>query len=142
MGVCVEIVHNASMMNAIGICGLQLYRYGKTHHVEEEMLDFYKFKTEFAVAAILTLRIGSASAFSSSIYCSDLQCAPEQLVSAALGSVSDLNWIILKTSLPSCFKDILNNLGYKAFASYFSRTRDHAETNSPTISNPTFQNCS
>ncbi|KAM7258855.1 hypothetical protein ACFE04_014596 [Oxalis oulophora] len=30
MGVCVEIVHNASVMNAIGICGLQLYRYGET----------------------------------------------------------------------------------------------------------------
>lgn len=30
MGIDVEIVHNASVMNAIGICGLQLYRYGET----------------------------------------------------------------------------------------------------------------
>ncbi|WJX42249.1 diphthine methyl ester synthase [Trifolium repens] len=30
MGVEVKIVHNASVMNAIGICGLQLYRYGET----------------------------------------------------------------------------------------------------------------
>ena len=26
----VKVVHNASVMNAIGICGLQLYRYGET----------------------------------------------------------------------------------------------------------------
>ncbi|KAF7817639.1 putative diphthine methyl ester synthase [Senna tora] len=30
MGIEVKIVHNASVMNAIGICGLQLYRYGET----------------------------------------------------------------------------------------------------------------
>lgn len=30
LGVDVEVVHNASVMNAIGICGLQLYRYGET----------------------------------------------------------------------------------------------------------------
>lgn len=30
MGIDVQIVHNASVMNAIGICGLQLYRYGET----------------------------------------------------------------------------------------------------------------
>ncbi|KAI4336791.1 hypothetical protein L6164_015272 [Bauhinia variegata] len=30
MGIAVKIVHNASVMNAIGICGLQLYRYGET----------------------------------------------------------------------------------------------------------------
>ncbi|KAL5056885.1 hypothetical protein RYX36_028489 [Vicia faba] len=30
MGVEVKVVHNASVMNAIGICGLQLYRYGET----------------------------------------------------------------------------------------------------------------
>ncbi|XP_014507348.1 probable diphthine methyl ester synthase [Vigna radiata var. radiata] len=30
MGIDVKIVHNASVMNAIGICGLQLYRYGET----------------------------------------------------------------------------------------------------------------
>ncbi|KAK7362575.1 hypothetical protein VNO77_04692 [Canavalia gladiata] len=29
MGINVKIVHNASVMNAIGICGLQLYRYGE-----------------------------------------------------------------------------------------------------------------
>ncbi|XWS71229.1 hypothetical protein CRYUN_Cryun03dG0120900 [Craigia yunnanensis] len=28
LGVDVKVVHNASVMNAIGICGLQLYRYG------------------------------------------------------------------------------------------------------------------
>ncbi|KAL0323184.1 UNVERIFIED_CONTAM: putative diphthine methyl ester synthase [Sesamum angustifolium] len=26
----VKVVHNASVMNAIGVCGLQLYRYGET----------------------------------------------------------------------------------------------------------------
>jgi diphthine methyl ester synthase len=26
----VEIIHNASIMNAIGVCGLQLYRFGQT----------------------------------------------------------------------------------------------------------------
>ncbi|KAK8935998.1 putative diphthine synthase [Platanthera zijinensis] len=26
----VEVIHNASIMNAIGVCGLQLYRYGET----------------------------------------------------------------------------------------------------------------
>lgn len=30
MRVDVKVVHNASVMNAIGICGLQLYRYGET----------------------------------------------------------------------------------------------------------------
>ncbi|KAK6938944.1 Tetrapyrrole methylase [Dillenia turbinata] len=30
MGVEVKVIHNASVMNAIGICGLQLYRYGET----------------------------------------------------------------------------------------------------------------
>ncbi|GAV63599.1 TP_methylase domain-containing protein [Cephalotus follicularis] len=30
LGVNVKVVHNASVMNAIGICGLQLYRYGET----------------------------------------------------------------------------------------------------------------
>lgn len=30
LGVSVKVVHNASVMNAIGICGLQLYRYGET----------------------------------------------------------------------------------------------------------------
>ncbi|KAF2324684.1 hypothetical protein GH714_016261 [Hevea brasiliensis] len=30
LGVDVKVVHNASVMNAVGICGLQLYRYGET----------------------------------------------------------------------------------------------------------------
>ncbi|KAF8405359.1 hypothetical protein HHK36_010263 [Tetracentron sinense] len=30
MGVEVKVVHNASVMNAVGACGLQLYRYGET----------------------------------------------------------------------------------------------------------------
>ncbi|XP_068635424.1 probable diphthine methyl ester synthase [Aristolochia californica] len=30
LGVKVKIVHNASVMNAVGVCGLQLYRYGET----------------------------------------------------------------------------------------------------------------
>ncbi|KAJ4963375.1 hypothetical protein NE237_023314 [Protea cynaroides] len=30
LGVEVEIIHNASIINAIGVCGLQLYRYGET----------------------------------------------------------------------------------------------------------------
>jgi len=30
MGVDVKVIHNASVMNAIGVCGLQLYRYGET----------------------------------------------------------------------------------------------------------------
>ncbi|KAL6008269.1 hypothetical protein ACLOJK_033775 [Asimina triloba] len=30
MGVEVKVVHNASVMNAVGVCGLQLYRYGET----------------------------------------------------------------------------------------------------------------
>lgn len=30
MGIEVNVVHNASVMNAIGICGLQLYHYGET----------------------------------------------------------------------------------------------------------------
>uniref|UniRef100_A0A803LVF9 diphthine methyl ester synthase n=1 Tax=Chenopodium quinoa TaxID=63459 RepID=A0A803LVF9_CHEQI len=30
IGVEVKVVHNASVMNAIGVCGLQLYRYGET----------------------------------------------------------------------------------------------------------------
>ncbi|EFJ25454.1 hypothetical protein SELMODRAFT_232025 [Selaginella moellendorffii] len=29
-GVEVEVIHNASVMNAIGVCGLQLYRFGET----------------------------------------------------------------------------------------------------------------
>ncbi|KAK3023779.1 hypothetical protein RJ639_043395 [Escallonia herrerae] len=29
-GINVKVVHNASVMNAIGLCGLQLYRYGET----------------------------------------------------------------------------------------------------------------
>jgi diphthine synthase len=30
MGIEVSSIHNASIMNAVGICGLQLYRYGQT----------------------------------------------------------------------------------------------------------------
>ncbi|CAM6113433.1 unnamed protein product [Calypogeia fissa] len=30
LGVKVEVIHNASVMNAVGACGLQLYRYGET----------------------------------------------------------------------------------------------------------------
>lgn len=30
LGLEVKVVHNASVMNAIGVCGLQLYRYGET----------------------------------------------------------------------------------------------------------------
>lgn len=30
MGIDVEVVHNASIMNAVGCCGLQLYRFGHT----------------------------------------------------------------------------------------------------------------
>ncbi|XP_057766079.1 probable diphthine methyl ester synthase isoform X2 [Salvia miltiorrhiza] len=30
LGVNIKVVHNASVMNAIGVCGLQLYRYGET----------------------------------------------------------------------------------------------------------------
>ena len=30
MGVEVQVIHNASIMNACGICGLQLYRFGET----------------------------------------------------------------------------------------------------------------
>ncbi|XP_040378607.1 probable diphthine methyl ester synthase [Oryza brachyantha] len=30
MGVEVKVIHNASVMNAVGVCGLQLYRYGET----------------------------------------------------------------------------------------------------------------
>ncbi|KAH9318613.1 hypothetical protein KI387_020382, partial [Taxus chinensis] len=29
MGVEVKVIHNASVMNAVGICGLQLYRFGE-----------------------------------------------------------------------------------------------------------------
>lgn len=29
-GIKVQVIHNASVMNAIGVCGLQLYRYGET----------------------------------------------------------------------------------------------------------------
>ncbi|KAJ4827054.1 hypothetical protein Tsubulata_042044 [Turnera subulata] len=30
LGVNVKVIHNASVMNAVGVCGLQLYRYGET----------------------------------------------------------------------------------------------------------------
>lgn len=30
MGIKVKVIHNASIMNAIGCCGLQLYRFGQT----------------------------------------------------------------------------------------------------------------
>ncbi|GAB2286420.1 hypothetical protein Dimus_020828 [Dionaea muscipula] len=30
MGIEVNVVHNASVINAVGVCGLQLYRYGET----------------------------------------------------------------------------------------------------------------
>ncbi|KAL8542951.1 hypothetical protein ACS0TY_003723 [Phlomoides rotata] len=30
LGVDVKVVHNASFMNEIGVCGLQLYGYGET----------------------------------------------------------------------------------------------------------------
>ncbi|XP_062075607.1 probable diphthine methyl ester synthase [Humulus lupulus] len=29
LGIVVKVIHNASVLNAIGICGLQLYRYGE-----------------------------------------------------------------------------------------------------------------
>jgi diphthine synthase len=30
MDIKVEVIHNASIMNAVGICGLQLYNFGQT----------------------------------------------------------------------------------------------------------------
>ncbi|CAA7405983.1 unnamed protein product [Spirodela intermedia] len=30
LGVQVQVIHNASVMNAVGVCGLQLYRFGET----------------------------------------------------------------------------------------------------------------
>ncbi|MCL7047345.1 hypothetical protein MKW94_028717, partial [Papaver nudicaule] len=30
LGIQVKVIHNASVMNAVGLCGLQLYRYGET----------------------------------------------------------------------------------------------------------------
>lgn len=30
LGLEVKVIHNASVMNAVGVCGLQLYRYGET----------------------------------------------------------------------------------------------------------------
>lgn len=30
LGVDVKVIHNASVMNAVGVCGLQLYHYGET----------------------------------------------------------------------------------------------------------------
>lgn len=30
LGIDVKVVHNASVMNAVGVCGLQLYHYGET----------------------------------------------------------------------------------------------------------------
>ncbi len=32
-GIPVRVVHNASVMNAIGACGLQLYRYGEVREL-------------------------------------------------------------------------------------------------------------
>jgi diphthamide biosynthesis methyltransferase len=29
LGIPVKIIHNASIMNAVGVCGLQLYRFGE-----------------------------------------------------------------------------------------------------------------
>ena len=31
-GIPVRVVHNASIMNAVGVCGLQLYRFGEVRH--------------------------------------------------------------------------------------------------------------
>lgn len=31
-GIKVEVIHNASILNAVGACGLQLYRYGEVRH--------------------------------------------------------------------------------------------------------------
>jgi diphthine synthase len=30
MGIQTKVIHNASIMNAVGCCGLQLYNYGQT----------------------------------------------------------------------------------------------------------------
>lgn len=30
LSVQVKVIHNASIMNAVGVCGLQLYRFGET----------------------------------------------------------------------------------------------------------------
>ena len=32
-GIKVEVIHNASILNAVGACGLQLYRYGEVRHM-------------------------------------------------------------------------------------------------------------
>ncbi len=31
-GIPVRVIHNASIMNAVGVCGLQLYRFGEVLH--------------------------------------------------------------------------------------------------------------
>lgn len=38
LGITVKIIHNASIMNAVGACGLQLYRFGEVN------LDAFPFE--------------------------------------------------------------------------------------------------
>ena len=33
MGIQTKVIHNASIMNAVGCCGLQLYRFGEVSHL-------------------------------------------------------------------------------------------------------------
>lgn len=42
LGIKVNIIHNASIMNAIAACGLQLYRFGQVHSVtlDEQFTNF------------------------------------------------------------------------------------------------------
>jgi len=47
-GVAVEIIHNASILNAIGIVGLQLYKYGKTTSIPY-LDDFPQLETPYRI---------------------------------------------------------------------------------------------
>ncbi len=37
-GIKVEVIHNASILNAVGACGLQLYRYGEVRGLIQSVL--------------------------------------------------------------------------------------------------------
>ena len=46
-GIKVEVIHNASILNAVGACGLQLYRYGEVRQpICPNLLDASPFLTQ------------------------------------------------------------------------------------------------
>lgn len=89
LGIEVEVVHNASIMNAVGACGLQLYRFGEAISIpfftETWRPDsFYdKIKANRTIGLHTLCLLGMSLAMWTGRFCVDL-CGPHLVHSSVV----------------------------------------------------------